>query len=61
MRGERVLPLRQQLALEVVQRSTTATFRATGPGARSSAGAMAAGPASARPAFAAAGVRQLEG
>jgi LacI family transcriptional regulator len=55
MDGRRVVPLRQQLALEVVQRSTTATFRVTGPGARSSAGAMAAGPASARSAFAAAG------
>jgi len=55
LRGERVVPLRQQLALEVVQRSTTATLRGTGLGARSSAGAMAAGPASARPAFAVAG------
>jgi DNA-binding LacI/PurR family transcriptional regulator len=55
MRGERVVPLRQQLALEVVQRSTTATFRVTGPGARSSAGATAAGPAPVRPAFGAAG------
>jgi LacI family transcriptional regulator len=55
LRGERVAPLRQLLALEVVQRSTTAAFRVTGSGARSSAGAMAAGPASARSAFAAAG------
>jgi DNA-binding LacI/PurR family transcriptional regulator len=55
MDGRRVVPLRQQLALEVVQRSTTAAFRLAGPGARSSAGAMAAGPASARSAFAAAG------
>jgi LacI family transcriptional regulator len=55
MRGERVVPLRQQLTLEVVQRSTTAAFRVTGPRARPSAGAMAAGPATARPAFAASG------
>jgi DNA-binding LacI/PurR family transcriptional regulator len=55
LRGERVTPLRQQLALEVVPRSTTGTFRVTGPGARSSAGAMAVGPASARSAFAVAG------
>jgi DNA-binding LacI/PurR family transcriptional regulator len=54
MHGQRVVPLRQQLALEVVQRSTTGTFRVTGPGARSSAGAVAAGPASVRPAFTAA-------
>jgi DNA-binding LacI/PurR family transcriptional regulator len=31
LRGERVRPLRQQLALEVVQRSSTASFRVTGP------------------------------
>jgi DNA-binding LacI/PurR family transcriptional regulator len=55
MHGRRVVPLRQQLPLELVRRSTTGTFRVTGPGARSSAGAMAAGPASARSAFAAAG------
>jgi hypothetical protein len=55
MNGRRVVPLRQQLALEVVQRSTTAAFRVTGLGARFSAGAMAAGPVSARSAFAAAG------
>jgi DNA-binding LacI/PurR family transcriptional regulator len=55
MHGRRVVPLRQQLALEVVQRSTTAAFRVTGPGARSSAGAMTAGPVSARPAFPVAG------
>jgi LacI family transcriptional regulator len=55
LRGERVAPLRQLLALEVVQRSTTAALRVTEPGARSSARAMAAGPASARSAFAAAG------
>jgi DNA-binding LacI/PurR family transcriptional regulator len=49
MRGRRVVPLRQQLALEVVQRSTTAAFRVTGPGARSSsAGGMTAGLVSAR-------------
>jgi len=55
MDGRRVVRLRQQLALEVVQRSTTAALYVAGPGARSSAGAMAAGPASARSAFAAAG------
>jgi DNA-binding LacI/PurR family transcriptional regulator len=55
LRGERVSPLRQQLKLEVVCRSSTATFRVTGPGARSSVGAAAAGPASARSAFATAG------
>jgi LacI family transcriptional regulator len=31
LRGERVRPLRQQLTLEVVQRSSTASFRVTGP------------------------------
>jgi len=31
LREERVRPLRQQLALEVVQRSSTASFRVTGP------------------------------
>jgi DNA-binding LacI/PurR family transcriptional regulator len=31
LRGERVRPPRQQLALEVVQRSSTANFRVTGP------------------------------
>ena len=40
LRGERVSPLRQQLALEVVRRSSTANFRATGPGARPSAGTV---------------------
>jgi len=40
LRGERVSPLRQQLALEVVHRSSTASFRMTGPPAR---------PAAARP------------
>jgi DNA-binding LacI/PurR family transcriptional regulator len=54
MRAERVVPLRQQLALEVVQRSTTATFHVTGPGARWSVGARTAGPTAVRPAFAAA-------
>ena len=52
MRGERVTPLRQQLALEVVQRSTTARFHPAGPRARSSAGAASAGPAVVRRAFA---------
>jgi LacI family transcriptional regulator len=55
MRGERVVPLRQQLALEVVQRSTTASFHVTGRRARSSAGAVRTGPAVVRPAFAPAG------
>jgi DNA-binding LacI/PurR family transcriptional regulator len=55
MRGERVIPLRQQLALKVVQRSTTTSFHLTGPRARSSAGAVGTGPAVVRPAFAAAG------
>jgi hypothetical protein len=31
LRGERIRPLRQQLALEVVHRSSTASFRVTGP------------------------------
>src|SRR5258708_40004961 len=31
LREERVSPLRQQLALEVVRRSSTASFRMTGP------------------------------
>jgi DNA-binding LacI/PurR family transcriptional regulator len=48
MRGERVVPLREQLALEVVHRSTTAAYRVTGRSARSPAVAMAAGPATAR-------------
>src|SRR5215472_17301793 len=59
LRGERVSPLRQQLPLEVVRRSSTATFRAEGPGARPPAGAVtstgagaAAAPAAARPSFA---------
>ena len=43
LRGERVSPLRQQLALEVVQRSSTASFRVTGRRARSSAGAARPG------------------
>jgi DNA-binding LacI/PurR family transcriptional regulator len=58
LRGERVSPLRQQLPLEVVRRSSTATFRAAGPGARPPAGAVtstgagaAAAPAT-RPSFA---------
>jgi LacI family transcriptional regulator len=55
MSGERVSPLRQQLALEVVQRSTTASVHLTGPKARSSAGAAGTGPAVVRPAFAPAG------
>ena len=62
LRGERVRPLRQQLALEVVQRSSTASFRVTGPrcgsattrprcgGGRTAAGATCVGqPASRRP------------
>jgi LacI family transcriptional regulator, galactose operon repressor len=44
LRAERVTPLRQQLALEVVHRSSTASFRVTGP----PGGPAAAGPASAR-------------
>ena len=55
MRGERVVPLRQQLALDVVQRSTTGSFHVTGPRARSSAGAVRTGPAVVRPAFVPAG------
>jgi DNA-binding LacI/PurR family transcriptional regulator len=55
MRGDRVVPLRQQLALEVVQRSTTASFHVTGSRTRSSAGAVRTGPAVARPAYAPAG------
>jgi LacI family transcriptional regulator len=55
LRGARVIPLRQQLALEVVQRSTTASPHVTGPTARASAGVAATGPAMVRPAFAAAG------
>src|SRR6202167_788449 len=62
LRGERVRPLRQQLALEVVQRSSTASFRVTGPrcgsattrarcgGGRTAAGVTCTGqPASRRP------------
>jgi LacI family transcriptional regulator len=62
LRGERVRPLRQQLALEVVQRSSTASFRVTGPrcgsattrarcgGGRTAAGVTCSGqPASRRP------------
>lgn len=44
LRQELVTPLRQQLALEVVHRSSTASFRVTGP----PRGPTAAGPASAR-------------
>jgi DNA-binding LacI/PurR family transcriptional regulator len=54
LRGERVSPVRQQLGLEVVRRSSTASFRVTGPTARSAAGA-AAGAAVARPAAPAGG------
>ena len=43
LRGERVSPLRQQLALEVVQRSSTASFHVTGRRARSSAGTVRTG------------------
>jgi len=50
LRGERVSPLRQQLALEVVRRSSTATFRKTRPAASPSG--AAAVPAAARPSFA---------
>jgi DNA-binding LacI/PurR family transcriptional regulator len=50
LRGERVTPLRQQLALEVVQRSSTARRRGPGAGPRHPAG-LAAGKAAARPAF----------
>ena len=62
LRGERVRPLRQQLALEVVLRSSTASFRVTGPrcgsattrarcgGGRTAAGVTCTGqPASRRP------------
>jgi DNA-binding LacI/PurR family transcriptional regulator len=62
LRGERVRPLRQLLALEVVQRSSAASFRVTGPrcgsaatrarcgGSRTAAGATCAGqPALRRP------------
>jgi DNA-binding LacI/PurR family transcriptional regulator len=59
LRGERVIPLRQQLALEVVQRSSTASFHVTGLGARSSVGAVGAGPTVARPAFAEAGSTEV--
>ena len=61
LREERIRPLRQQLALEVVQRSSTASFRVTGPrcgsattrarcgGGRTAAGATGTGqPASRR-------------
>ena len=54
LRGERVSPVRQQLGLEVVRRSSTASFRVTGPTARSAAGA-AAGAAVVRPAASAGG------
>jgi len=37
LREERVRPLRQRLALEVVHRSSTASFRVTGPPAGSAA------------------------
>jgi Periplasmic binding protein-like domain len=37
LRGERVTPLRQQLALEVVHRSSTAGFHVTGPPGASAA------------------------
>src|SRR3984957_1984495 len=62
LREERIRPLRQQLALEVVQRSSTASFRVTGPRCgsaatrarcgkgRTAAGATCSGqPASRRP------------
>jgi DNA-binding LacI/PurR family transcriptional regulator len=59
LRGERVSPLRQQLPLEVVRRTSTATFRAGGPGTRPPSGAVtstgagaAVAPAAARPSFA---------
>jgi DNA-binding LacI/PurR family transcriptional regulator len=52
MRGERVIPLRQQLALEVTARSTTASFPGSGRSARSLDGAVGGragrGPASLR-------------
>ena len=51
LRGERVAPLRQQLALEVVQRSSTARRRTPGAGPRRPAG-IGAGKAAARQAFA---------
>ena len=52
LRGERVSPLRQQLALEVVRRSSTAAFRQTRPGARPSGAAAApAAQAAPRPSF----------
>jgi DNA-binding LacI/PurR family transcriptional regulator len=44
LRAERVTPLRQQLALEVVHRSSTASFQVTGP----PAGSAAARPPAAR-------------
>jgi len=59
MRGERVIPLRQQLALEIVQRSTTASFHMIGRRARSSAGTVRTGPAVARQAFAPAGLAMV--
>jgi DNA-binding LacI/PurR family transcriptional regulator len=37
LRGERIRPLRQQLALEVVHRASTASFRVSGPPTRSEA------------------------
>jgi hypothetical protein len=37
LREERIRPLRQQLGLEVVHRSSTASFRVTGPRCGSSA------------------------
>jgi DNA-binding LacI/PurR family transcriptional regulator len=62
LRGERVSPLRQQLALEVVRRSSTAAWPKAGPGARPPAGTAtstgagaAAAPAAARPSFALSG------
>ena len=51
LRGERVSPMRQQLALEVVQRSSTTRLRGPGAGARSPAG-IEAGTTPARHAFA---------
>jgi LacI family transcriptional regulator len=60
LRGERVRPLRQQLALEVVLRSSTASFRVTGPrcgsattrarcgGGRTAAGVTCIGPPASR-------------
>ena len=57
LRGERVIPLRQLLALEVVRRSSTATYRGTRPGAWPSG--AAAVPATARPSFALAGSTSL--